>query len=81
MRYWVPVSSIEVILKSEGSLIEVSQAIRREGMPFEVAKPQPNAETLAALLNEMEILPKCYGSFRELREEIEAEVKAEEACY
>jgi DNA-damage-inducible protein J len=58
--------------------IFLNQAIRREGMPFEVAKPQPNAETLAAMLNGMEILPKRYSSFRELRNEVEAELRAEE---
>ncbi|GHU60063.1 hypothetical protein FACS1894133_7750 [Clostridia bacterium] len=59
--------------------IFLSQAIRREGMPFEVAKPQPNAETLATLLNGMEIIPKRYGSFREILAEVDAEIEAEEA--
>ncbi|MDR2044112.1 MAG: type II toxin-antitoxin system RelB/DinJ family antitoxin [Clostridium sp.] len=59
--------------------IFLNQAIRRGGMPFEVAKPQPNAETMAAILNGMEILPKRYSSFRELRSEAEAELRAEEA--
>ncbi|MDR0764055.1 MAG: type II toxin-antitoxin system RelB/DinJ family antitoxin [Synergistaceae bacterium] len=53
--------------------IFLNQAIRHEGMPFEVAKPRPNAETL----NGMKILPERYGSFRELRDE--AELRAEEA--
>ncbi|MDR0958611.1 MAG: type II toxin-antitoxin system RelB/DinJ family antitoxin [Clostridiales bacterium] len=59
--------------------IFLNQAIRREGMPFEVAKPQPNAETLAAMLNGMERIPKLYNSFKEIREEIEAELAEEEA--
>jgi DNA-damage-inducible protein J len=58
--------------------IFLNQAIRREGMPFEVTKPQPNAETLAAMLNGMERIPKTYKNFREIRDEIEAEIAAEE---
>jgi DNA-damage-inducible protein J len=57
--------------------IFLKQAIRRNGMPFEVAKPQPNADTVLAMLNEMERVPRRYGSFKELRSEIEAEIKAE----
>jgi DNA-damage-inducible protein J len=58
--------------------IFLNQAIKREGMPFEVAKPQPNAETLAAMLNNMERHPKSYNSFREIINEIDAEIAAEE---
>jgi len=58
--------------------IFLNQSIRREGMPFEVAKPQPNAETLAAMLNGMERFPKRYNSFREIMDEIDAEIAAEE---
>ena len=59
--------------------IFLNQAIRREGMPFEVAKSAPNAQTLAAILNNMEIVPKTYNSFREILEEEDAEM-AEEEC-
>jgi DNA-damage-inducible protein J len=59
--------------------IFLAQAIKREGMPFEVAKPQPNAETLAALLNGMERVPKRYSSFKEILAEVDAEIEAEEA--
>ena len=58
--------------------IFLSQSIRREGMPFEVAKPQPNAETLAAMLGSMERYPRSYDSFHEIMEEIDAEIAAEE---
>ena len=58
--------------------IFLNQSIRREGMPFEVAKPQPNAETLAAMLEGMERYPKTYNSFREIMDEIDAEIMAEE---
>ena len=59
--------------------IFLNQSIRREGMPFEVAKPQPNAETLAAMLEGVERVPNRYGSFREILDEIDAEIEAEEA--
>ena len=58
--------------------IFLNQSIRREGMPFEVAKPQPNAETLAAMLGGMERYPKRYNSFREIMDEIDEEIAAEE---
>jgi len=58
--------------------IFLNQSIRREGMPFEVAKPQPNAETLAAMLEGMERVPKRYSNFREIMDEIDAEIAAEE---
>ncbi|MCL2047529.1 MAG: type II toxin-antitoxin system RelB/DinJ family antitoxin [Defluviitaleaceae bacterium] len=57
--------------------IFLNQAIRREGMPFEVAKPQPNAETLAAMLNTMERIPKRYSSFKDIISEVNAEIEAE----
>jgi len=58
--------------------IFLNQSIRREGMPFEVAKPQPNAETLATMLINMERHPRSYSSFREIVDEIDAEIAAEE---
>ncbi len=60
--------------------IFLNQSIRREGLPFEVAKPQPNAETLAAMLNGMELVPKTYGNFREILNEANAEIAAEESA-
>ena len=57
--------------------IFLNQAIRREGMPFEVAKPQPNAETLAAMLNGLERIPKRYGNFKDILSEVNAEIEAE----
>ncbi|MCL2671790.1 MAG: type II toxin-antitoxin system RelB/DinJ family antitoxin [Clostridiales bacterium] len=59
--------------------IFLNQAIRRGGMPFEVAKPQPNAETLAAMLGAMPMIPKTYNNFREILDEVDAEIAAEEA--
>jgi len=59
--------------------IFLSHSIRREGMPFEVAKPQPNAETLAAMLEGMEMVPKTYHSFREILDEVREEIEREEA--
>jgi DNA-damage-inducible protein J len=59
--------------------IFLNQSIRREGMPFEVAKLQPNAETLAAMLAGMEMAPKTYNSFREILDEVDAEIAAEQA--
>jgi DNA-damage-inducible protein J len=59
--------------------IFLNQSIRREGLPFEVARPQPNAEALAAMLGGMERFPGAYNSFREIIEEIDAEIAAEEA--
>jgi DNA-damage-inducible protein J len=59
--------------------IFLNQSIRREGMPFEVAKFQPNAATFAAMLDEMERIPKRYNSFREIVDEVNAEIAAEEA--
>ena len=58
--------------------IFLNQSIRREGMPFEVAKPTPNARTLATLLNTMEMVPRTYNSFREMLDEIDAEIADEE---
>ena len=59
--------------------IFLNQSIRREGMPFEVAKSAPNARTLVTLLNNMDIVPKTYNSFREILEEVDAEIAEEEA--
>jgi len=58
--------------------IFLNQSIRREGMPFDVAKPQPNAETLALMLENMERYPKRYNNFREILNEIDEEIAAEE---
>ena len=58
--------------------IFLNQSIRREGMPFEVAKPAPNAQTLITLLNNMDIIPKTYNSFREILEEVDYEIAEEE---
>ena len=59
--------------------IFLNQSIRREGLPFEVAKPAPNARTLVTLLNNMDIVPKTYNSFREILEEVDAEIAEEES--
>jgi addiction module RelB/DinJ family antitoxin len=59
--------------------IFLAKAIAWEGMPFEVAKPRPNAETLKAMLDGMEIIPKRYGSFDEILAEVHAEIAAEES--
>jgi DNA-damage-inducible protein J len=58
--------------------IFLNQSIRREGMPFEVAKPQPNAETLLAMLEGMERVPRRYNNFKEIIAEVQAEIDAEE---
>jgi DNA-damage-inducible protein J len=58
--------------------IFLNQSIRREGLPFEVAKPQPNVETLAAMLEGMERFPKKYNNFREIIDEIDSEIASEE---
>ena len=58
--------------------IFLNQSIRREGMPLEVAKPQPNAETLAAMLEGIERFPKRYKNFSEILSEIDEELAAEE---
>jgi DNA-damage-inducible protein J len=57
--------------------IFLAKAIEWEGMPFEVAKPRPNAETLKAMLDGMEIIPKRYGSFDEILAEVHDEIEAE----
>jgi DNA-damage-inducible protein J len=59
--------------------IFINQALRREGMPFEISRPQPNAETLKAMLDDMEIIPKRYSSFKEILDEIDEEIAAEES--
>ena len=67
----------EKMTKSGGKLTKkraigvVGTYPRREGMPFEVAKPAPNAKTLSAMLNNMEIIPKTYNSFHEILEEVD----------
>ena len=52
--------------------------VRRQGIPFEIAKDMPNAETAAAI-EEVRALKKdpnkrLYSSFSELLEEVEAGV-------
>jgi DNA-damage-inducible protein J len=59
--------------------IFLNQSIRREGMPFEVARPQPSAGTLLAMLNSMERIPQRYKNFKEIIDEVQAEIDAEEA--
>jgi len=56
----------------------LSQSIIREGLPFEITKPQPNAETLATMLKSMKRFPKRYNTFREIIDEIDAEIQADE---
>ena len=58
--------------------IFLNHSIRREGIPFEVAKPSPNAETLMAMLDDMERVPKSYTTFRELLNEVDEELAEEE---
>ena len=58
--------------------IFLNHSIRREGMPFEVARPQPNADTLLAMLEGLERVPKSYSNFRELLNEAIEEVETEE---
>ena len=50
----------------------LNQSIRREGLPFEIAKPTPNAKALAALIGNMEMIPKTYNRFGEVLEEVNA---------
>jgi DNA-damage-inducible protein J len=59
--------------------IFLNQSIQREGIPFEVAIPQPNAETLAATLESVERIPRRYGGFMEIVDEIQQEIDSEEA--
>jgi len=44
----------------------------------ELIKPQPNAETLAAMLENTERFSKRYNNFREILYEIDEEIAAEE---
>lgn len=60
------------------------QAVQRDGLPFEVSREIPNAETIAAFKERDEMIKhpekyKRYNSFSELLEEIEAEMAEEEA--
>lgn len=57
--------------------IFLNKAIDYEGMPFEVAKAKPNAETLAAMLEGIDRHSKTYNSFQEIINEIDAEIEAE----
>ena len=52
--------------------IFLNQSIRREGMPFEVAKPK--------LKSDFERYPKSYNSFREIINEIDEEIASEESA-
>ena len=62
----------------EAVFAEREKTERREGMPFDVAKPSPNAGTLVTLLDNADILPKTYNNFREIMEEADAEIAEEE---
>jgi DNA-damage-inducible protein J len=57
--------------------IFLAKAVEWEGMPFEVAKPHPNAATLKAMLDGMEIIPKQYNDFDEILAEVHSEIEAE----
>ena len=52
--------------------------VRRQGIPFEISKDVPNAETIAAIeeVQTMKNDPnkRLYDSFNELLEEVEADV-------
>ena len=53
-------------------------AIRRQGIPFEIARDIPSAETVAAI-NEVQKMKKdpnkrLYNSFSEILKEVEADV-------
>ncbi len=52
--------------------------VRRQGIPFEISKDQPNAEKLNAILNGIERYPKRYSSFSEILAEVDADLAAEE---
>ena len=58
------------------------QAVRRQGIPFEVTMKEPNAETIAAMLEAERIAKdpstKRYSHFTEILAEIQAELQAEE---
>lgn len=60
------------------------QAVQCDGLPFEVYRKKPNAETLAAMreVDDMIKQPekyKTYDSFSELRQELDAEIKEEDS--
>lgn len=58
--------------------IFLKQAIKRNGLPFDVAQPIPNAETIAAIEEAERISrdpsTKRYNNFSELLAEVENEV-------
>ena len=58
--------------------IFLNHSIRREGMPFAVERPQPNAETLVAMLEKMDRIPKRYSKFRDIINEVDAEIAMED---
>jgi DNA-damage-inducible protein J len=53
------------------------KSLKMHGFPFEVAEPRPNSETLVAMLDDMEILPKRYSDFSEVLAEIDDEIMKE----
>ncbi|MDR0983737.1 MAG: type II toxin-antitoxin system RelB/DinJ family antitoxin [Ruminococcus sp.] len=53
------------------------KALKMQGFPFEVSEPRPNSETLVAMLDDMEILPKRYKDFSEVIAEIDDEIMKE----
>ena len=55
--------------------IFLNHSIRREGMPFEIAKPQPKI----AMLSGLEMVPKTYNNFREILDEARDEIAREDA--
>jgi hypothetical protein len=63
-------------------LTKVAQVLRDRDLPVSSAhiiEATRLAETLAAMLNGMEMYPKTYKNFQELLDEIDAEIAAEEA--
>ncbi len=58
--------------------IFLKQAIKRNGLPFDVAQPVPNAETIAAMEEADRISrdpsTKRYSNFSELLREVQNEV-------
>jgi DNA-damage-inducible protein J len=54
------------------------KSLKMHGFPFEISEPRPNSETLVAMLDDMEILPKKYSVFSEFLAEIEEEIAQED---
>lgn len=62
--------------------IFLKQSVMRDGLPFEVSREKPNAETLAAMreAEDMRKHPekyKSYHSFSELQQELDDEMRNE----